>query len=54
MKTYEKFRKSLTEEQKKVAEKTFNEIYAPYKDQKPIICISRHKDDYKHVKKIKL
>jgi len=54
MKSYVEFVKSMTKEQKEKANKLFEEIFEPYKNHQPLICVSRNKDDVKYVKKIKL
>jgi len=54
MKSYVEFVNNMTKEQREKANKLFEEIFAPYKDHQPLICISRNKDDVKYVRKIKL
>lgn len=49
---YKEFYAQMSEEDKKASKEMFDKMYAPYKDDEPIILMSQSDDDEKYVRKI--
>jgi len=54
MKSYVEFKNKLSKEVVEKSDELFNEIFAPYENHQPLVCVSRHKDDVKYVRKVNL
>lgn len=52
MKNYKEFKKDLSDNVKMKAKGIFYKYYEKYKNDKPLVLISKSKDDEKFVKKI--
>jgi hypothetical protein len=52
MMPYSEFVKLMSEDQKKRSQELFDLAYGPYKDQEPIMIVSRNPNDKNYVKKV--
>ena len=52
MQSYKEFYSQLSDEAKRESKAMFDKIYAPYKDDEPLILISQSDDDEKYVRKV--